>query len=455
MNKKAFYPLDDDEFRLPCTWEEILSLSSEELDDDTKLMHLFYAVNSGFPLKQEIQAYLKEHHQVSEAEVTRTLVTLIARLRYGQSRRSEDDRSSTCIVLTDNLTLDEIIDLLAAELQMRFSVEERDGGELIFSQRYLRALSVEKMLNGKGADEIRDIIIHPTGYKPMTDAEIIKANRWREITGQYGRDALYSEDRQHVYPEDVAAIHAFNATASEPYRYVLGVPAEPWQGNPLTAKLVILSLNPGYKEEANKTAALALKKDEPQIIEGIWREKIRTLELQAEGFLPRQKEYADGMNTIGDNYWYDKLSDLMTDVIGADEKRIYECRGTGASCEPATLVKEKADADAALFFSKIALVQYCAYTSEKYKDFPHGGILPSQKLTKELIRCIVYSHPDTLFVIMRSWKRWRRLLDDDVWFKMQPRLVINTNMSQALTMGNLKENYQSILNVLRTSSSRA
>lgn len=249
-------------------------------------------------------------------------------------------------------------------------------------------------------------------------------NLWPTLIKQYNQYDIYSDVKIHVYPNDGDIINAFNEQAaskksSERYKYILGVPAEPWQGNPLTAKLIILSLNPGYDEQYNKTEALKLP---PQIIEGVWSEKAKTLRLEADGFLPLQKDYAEGINLIGAHYWYNMIKDIKND-LNADEDE---------------------------FFSRIALIQYCAYTSKKYKDFPKRTVLPSQLLTKDIIRDVVYNHPDTKFIIMRSWQKWRELLDDDVWYMMQPRLVINTNMSQSLTIGNLGDDkYQFIVNALK------
>ena len=56
-----------------------------------------------------------------------------------------------------------------------------------------------------------------------------------------------------VYPNsyEEQVINEFNKKAKEDCRYFLGAPAEPWRGNPLKAKVVILSLNPGFKLGVN------------------------------------------------------------------------------------------------------------------------------------------------------------------------------------------------------------
>lgn len=425
MNKRAFYPFNDDEIRLPYTWSDYLdSENAEGLSFDTKLMHLFYVINSGMNIVDEINEYVVEHHKVSSECAKHTLALLVAYMRYGQDKKCNNDCDIAGIVMEDELSLEEMIDLFSIELQMRFSYYEEDDGNIIFSQKYIRCESFRKLQKDKNDDEIKEIIIHPTGYKKISDDIVLEENLWPALIKQYNQMDIYSDVKKHIYPNDENIINAFNEQAtskktSEQYKYILGVPAEPWQGNPLTAKLIILSLNPGYDEQYNKTEALKLP---PQIIEGVWREKAKTLRLSADGFLPLQKDYAKAINVIGAKYWYNRFENIKND-LNKDEDE---------------------------FYGKIALIQFCAYTSIKYKDFPKREILPSQQLTKDIIRNIVYNHTDTKFVIMRSWQKWRGLLDDDVWYKMRPRLVINTNMSQALTIGNLGDyKYQFIINALK------
>ena len=96
------------------------------------------------------------------------------------------------------------------------------------------------------------------------------------------------------------------------------------------------------------------------------------------------------------------------------------------------------------------IVQYCAYTSVSFKDFPRGVVLPSQELTKKLIRYLAYEREDVVFVIMRSAAKWKELLDADVWEKMQSRLIVNKNMSQSLSENNLgKKNFNMLIERLK------
>lgn len=132
-------------------------------------------------------------------------------------------------------------------------------------------------------------------------------------------------------------------------------------------------------------------------------------------------DYGDALNEIGDYYWYNNINRL-----NINHQKEYE------------------------FFRNFAIVQYCAYTSVSFKDFPRGVVLPSQELTKKLIRYLAYEREDVVFVIMRSAAKWKELLDADVWEKMQSRLIVNKNMSQSLSENNLgKKNFNMLIEYLK------
>ena len=66
------------------------------------------------------------------------------------------------------------------------------------------------------------------------------------------------EEDERIYPGDDSFIHDFNNKVESKYKYVVGVPPMPFSGNLLDAKVVILTLNPGYVEKVNKTQCMAM-----------------------------------------------------------------------------------------------------------------------------------------------------------------------------------------------------
>lgn len=416
MKRTAFLTTSGN-IKLPHTWKTYFDSACYEFGDissDQKLSHISYALHHGLNIYDEIIDYIQSHDYLNEDSIKGTLCSYIASMRYDDGNNSANSRALTYIMLNDNLDMKSVISLFAIEVQMRFKHEESADGTIVFIQKYMywQPLDVHK----KSKAEIRELVFHPTGYKPITQEEVIAANKWPEMAySLYGNYDLYSEVKKFVYPGELETLESFNATATEKYKYQLGVPAEPWQGNPLKAKVIVLSLNPGYVEEYNKDAALALN---PRVIEGIWSEKKAVLELKAEGFYPYDERYAEGMRAIDDQYWLKCTQELRTE-------------------------SGKDDFD---FFKDFALIQYCAYTSESYKPFAKDTMLESQMFTKDLMRYIAYNRPDVHFVIMRSVQLWRELLDEDVWFTMQPRTIINRNMSQYLSKNNLgEENFTKLL----------
>lgn len=67
------------------------------------------------------------------------------------------------------------------------------------------------------------------------------------------------------------------------YRFIVGVPPMPFTGNLLQAKIVILTLNPGYVEEVNKNKCMAMKYADKKQLLCLMR---NALNLQGEGIMP-------------------------------------------------------------------------------------------------------------------------------------------------------------------------
>lgn len=265
----------------------------------------------------------------------------------------------------------------------------------------------------------------------MTEIEIKKKNPWLEIADKL--DCLYSDTAEYVYSKDVDMVRTFNKRVVKnkannqvyhPDELILNIPPEPWQGNPLKAKVIFLSLNPGFVENVNWKLAKVLQNDKG-ILKRMLDFKKKTLRLEAESFFPESNDEKpigckDSISMLGDWYWEKGLAKLRENVVDKDytEKQFYR---------------------------DIALMQYHSYTSEKYgRTFTKTGyFLESQKFTVELIKYIIDKNKDTIFVIMRSFNKWKELLEDgekDFWKKNQKRFLIKNNgsMSQAISENNLK-----------------
>lgn len=231
----------------------------------------------------------------------------------------------------------------------------------------------------------------------MTETELRECNPWLEVADLYvGNDFLLSDKHNLICSADKEIIETFNASAKPEHQYHLNVPAYPWYGNPLTAKVIVLSLNPGYDERQSKIAALY--KMLPQgFVEGyaIHLRSMLTFECNSflpEDFGPHGVSTRDLANIHQSYYWLDRLTRAFVDS---------KTNRTGLSFEQIN--------------DRFAVVQYVGYSSPKYAPFKRNQLLPSQNYTKQLIQFVLHNNPDTVFIILRAEKSWRSLLGSSMW----------------------------------------
>ena len=443
MRRITFYPVGGERVSLPerhiKAYVDDYCHEFGQTDTDTKLMHLLYVADKGFDILSHIREFLDNHPEIAQDSIKQTLAYFVSHLRYPEGDRYVDDQFAMANYLKETLSLEKVLDLLMMEIRLRFSYTE-DDKSVNFTQKYLRWDSLASLKKSLKGEELLKRMVNPTGYYSVSESDIVKENLWPELQGEYMRSHWYNENAKMVYPNpyEEQVIDEFNRNAKEDYKYVLGAPAEPWRGNPLKAKVVILSLNPGFKLGVNDNVQYERYRAP---LEDAMAELINTLSFQVRGLLTPQESYVksheefkekysmegsqvlcgDALNEIGDYYWYNNINRL-----NINHQKEYE------------------------FFRNFAIVQYCAYTSVSFKDFPKGVVLPSQELTKKLIRYLAYEREDVVFVIMRSAAKWKELLDADVWEKMQSRLIVNKNMSQSLSENNLgKKNFNMLIEYLK------
>ena len=406
----------------------INSTEWNDIDDNERFMDFTLALKKGCNLYESLDEYIK-CGSLSENDAKSALCRFIAILRYNKSDKRDIDL--TQIVLEDNLGLEELAELFRVELLLRCSYSIDKNGEQIFSRKFISGKPVNLYLNRHkmSADCIKDIICHPTGYKKVNKRWLIDNNPWQTIAEEYQGYDLYSTTRTFAVEADRELLEKYNRTKkNDNHKYHLEIPAEPWQGNPLKARIIILSLNPGWQEKYNKDIAIEISQ-KGNIAEAVFEEKQKTLLFEAEGFFPSNKETTDAISLIGENYWRgdDKKAGRLS-VLKPDAMNEFD------------------------FYKKFAVVQYCAYTSKEYGGgFDNGKYLPTQIYTKELIRYIAYNRPDAKFVILRAEDKWKNLLDADVWETMQPNTIIaKYPIQQRLSKANLgEEKFEELMSIIK------
>ena len=264
-------------------------------------------------------------------------------------------------------------------------------------------------------------------------------NPWEDVAELYKADndnCLYG-DNHYICHGDEKAIENYNSKAKGTSDEITTmIPAEPWWGNPLTARLIIFSLNPGYVPEVNMKLAKLMQNNDV-VREQVINYKRKTLLLEADSFMPEATDNIfgspitckDAVNMLGDWYWHKMLKHLKKDAKIDDEP----------------------------FFRQIALVEYHGYSSQtSNRVFPYkGDSLKSQEFLKEMIWYIANKNTvkkDVRFLIMRSKDKWEKLLTK-VFFDEFHDLIIekkaSSMISQYITEANFDGNkYKEIVDFL-------
>lgn len=357
-----------------------------------KLLDLGYVTSMGYDIHQDINEILETHPYISEDDVKYSIGAYLSELS-GPSSDAIADRYEN-VPLKE--MVNDLIDLLAYQYVLPY-----DG-----SEHYLIGKNTRIM-----------------------DLDISKSNHWNVVADQcHGNEALFSDNQEYIYPGDEGFIHKFNSSANDDTRFILNTIPYPFQGNPLTAKIIILSLNAGHITRVNEYFAKILQRY-PQLAEGVMVFMRDNLRLRVKTFMPevyntsdRHPNYQDAFNMLADWYWYDILSKWVKEGLTSEQ-----------------------------IFSNVALIQNVPYASVKAKDLPKGCVLPSQIFAKKMIRYIA-DYKDAIFVVPRAVKKWQGLLGP-IWTRLEEegRIVIGKNpLNQHLTEKNLgTENYQKIINHLR------
>ena len=263
----------------------------------------------------------------------------------------------------------------------------------------------------------------------------IEDNPWLEVAKMYipsKIDCLYGENN-YFCKGDRNAIENYNKKAGGTDEIITKIPAEPWWGNPLKARLIILSLNSGYVPEVNKMLALLMQTNET-VRRKLIEYKAKTLRLEAESFLPEEENDVncpisckDAVNMLGDWYWVKMLKQLKNDTGLDDEKEFYR---------------------------RIALVEYHGYSSQTSgRVFPRkGDMLESQVFLKKMLWHIAESRKETVcFLVMRAKKEWTSLLSEKFFkeFNIVEKKA-SSMISQYITPANFEDGkYEKILSVFR------
>lgn len=272
------------------------------------------------------------------------------------------------------------------------------------------------------------------------EIQIKENNPWRKVANDIDPNdekCLYDTKNTYVVKDDEDRISKFNdglkhddeGKIIDDDRIILETPPEPWRGNPLSANLIILSLNPGYDPNINEILAKLIQSNK-SVRRDLVTFRRDTLCLNAKSFLPEEKgngpitcEEAEDM--LSGWYWTKRLNTLQDELF----KEIG-------------LSKEE-------FYRKVAVIEFHGYSSKtSTKGFPFENksnpLLKSQEFTRDLIDYIS-NRADVCFLIMRSKEKWEKQLLSNIWETLEnkQKLIYKKNQTgrscQYVTPNNLEK----------------
>lgn len=386
-----------------------LSFEFNNANINITLLNLALYQDAGGCLHQLISKYRNLKSEEHVITIKDTLITFLNFLRQ-----------EVCIsgfesIFDEKLTESQLIELLSVELKNRVEWEYVSGNR----KMTIRTGGYDPLLltKNKTLDEVEKAIIWGEYYEQIDlniekRQTLIAENPWLDLANDLEGNT-YRPYSENVLKTDKCVLDKFNARASEVFKYHTEVLPEPFLGNVLDAKVVILALNPGFVYDANI---------------GKWE---KANEVERENFIKskcdqlslKTKEFISGdkiENEIGDNYWSKKTKYISDSYPNSK--------------------------------NDIALIQFCGYHSEKFRliSSKHFGksnaYLSSQEFTFRIIRFLMQE--ERVIVLARGERIWYKAINGLCNY---PKLVKLRNYRNIyITPGNCVNNgFELIDNALR------
>lgn len=375
----------------------------DRMSVDEKVLDMAFFFAHGGNLLKEIKDMLELYPDRDEEIVKNRLLDYIEYLRSGQDIHY--------ILPMEEMAMESIIYLLKEELLVRYVYNDRG------QYHYLKPVHVDidECIKGKTREESIYMVEHPmTDGIYMTRDELKEMNPWWHFIGGTLPKSIRRNGQQMVYAGDISVVMAYNKKNQVKSRLVLDIPPEPFRGNVVDPKIVVLSLNPGYVERLNGQLVTRLNQ---KSIEEFVDALSDNLDMKKSKIV-----YNEIDNIIGDGYWMRMFSEVkreLNDTSGA-------------------------------FLSKASIIQYIPYFSERLNNWNDRQRLSSQNFTRHLIRHLLYINTDCLFLIMRAERHWRSLIGEEME-RFKDRFIFGKNPQvQNISKGNLgAKNFRRVIDNLK------
>lgn len=407
-----------------------------DVDAWTKLAHIAYLVKRGVDLLPEFTEDIKTHMEhPAYGYYKDTAKRSIA--NYIEMLRSDNKLSISCLILaTDKMKFSQLFQLLTEEILYRYWERELGDNkvECIFDKvhyNYDEILNRYKEVPNSKKQIIKYLCTSKETLRniDVTQASLRNKNGWNQLIPKLSGDTVWSDKKEDelIYPGDATFIHSFNEKSEQKYKYVVGVPPMPYSGNILEAKVVILTLNPGYKEKINKDLCQKKPEDERKLLLHQMR-----CALTFGGIGIYDASNNECSRDQGEKYWEKAFRRLAMDAYSS----------------PSTEEDHPIYQDMAYF-------QLIGYHSVKFKNSVGIRHLPSVIFTTLLVKYLITNTKKT-FLVLRSESLWKEIMGEVLWEKLENegRLITkgHKGMSQAITPGNIKKDngYYKLVNILKS-----
>ena len=399
---------------------------------EDKLLEIANCVYHGYNLYDALKRYLEEHRESNrERTFCNTLCEYIGILRG-------DKCITSFLQARGKLTLKQLVNLFSKEV-LRLYRHPRHGKPYFAS---VKEYYDDVINNFSGKDRI-NALKRPTPLAkiPITEKELREINPWDAWDGviQFAKpiespSTLYDKNAKCVLKCDEPYIREFNKLyKGKPYEYRIQKWPKPFIGNPLTSKVVLLSLNPGFNDRTNRLLANAM---DIHYREAINKQLIDQMSFKTPSFFCSnikggglELSYLEAQAFVDNWYWYDIIEDFR---VHADlpKTNLYQ--------DP--------------LYGNLSVIQYVGYASTEYKSAPNGRIFPSQHFTKLLIQHLAFNS-DKVFVVARSENKWHKFIGDEIWNKLEQenRLILGRKIRmQSLTeVGLGKDGFDRLVDILK------
>lgn len=361
------------------TYFDSFSCEYSKVDINKKLVDLGYLHINGYNIREDIKKLISRRPDIGENTIRHAAAMMISELTHTKSG----------YLWMSDKSLEDILNLLQFELRRHIVIPfDDDTGAYI--------------------------------ARTPSDSFDLKANGW--VTASWKPYNIYHPENRVYFPGDKEYIDSYNETHSKQIRIFDNVPAEPWYGNPLKAKIIIIGTPLTFCDETyiNKN-------------------------VQILGSDPRKSEEVEGFirNTYQFGLWG------ITTLSPERGSKLYNSNTYHHWCKQISQLANETNIPEDIIQYNTAVINPFPYIIEKGTRLPDYLILPSHHFLRQMVRHII-SVNNPLFIIPKASTRYRTYWEyvmDDVWdtFWGTARIITGrlTNRDNKLTSdGFSRHNFQ-------------